>query len=451
MNSKKNSVLAILLLGSTICISVFLVSATRNQILNTVNPDIKDCCLPSPTNTSASDNSDTLRKGCVFKTVFEGEYDDSDFRMATPENAKLAIEKALKWIVKEQLPDGSWYGGYHATQNILKDPNAKGDPATTSMVAMALLRCGSTPYEGTYKPQLEKATNYLITSVESSPENTPNITTITGTQAQTKLGQNIDVMLSSQFFSNIVAHYPNDTVMTKRLKKCIAKCVTKIQMNQNDNGSFKGAGWAGVLQSSIANNALESAKSIGVTVDSVTLEKSRSYQKSNYDMANGNVKTGDGAGIVLYSISSTGRASAKEVQVAKQAVKKAKKEGKVKTETISKENLMDAGMSETEAIKYEAAYQINKSSSAMAQKTDVMAGFGNNGGEEFYSFLQTGEGLIISRDMAWKQWYKNVSGKLIDIQGKEGQWQGHHCITSPVFCTATCLLILSIGNQDLIN
>ena len=83
----------------------------------------------------------------------------------------------------------------------------------------------------------------------------------------------------------------------------------------------------------------------------------------------------------------------------------------------------------------------------MAQADDIMNGFGNNGGEEFLSYLQTGEGLIIGKDKTWKQWYDNISGKLINIQEKSGNWQGHHCITSPAFCTATCLLILSVNND----
>ena len=33
------------------------------------------------------------------------------------------------------------------------------------------------------------------------------------------------------------------------------------------------------------------------------------------------------------------------------------------------------------------------------------------------------------------------------IQNDDGSWNGHHCITSPVFCTATCGLILSINND----
>jgi hypothetical protein len=77
----------------------------------------------------------------------------------------------------------------------------------------------------------------------------------------------------------------------------------------------------------------------------------------------------------------------------------------------------------------------------------VLNGFGNNGGEEFLSFLQTGESMIVSKDNDWKKWYDNIGGKLIKIQNDNGSWNGHHCITSPAFCTATCLLVLSIEND----
>ena len=76
-----------------------------------------------------------------------------------------------------------------------------------------------------------------------------------------------------------------------------------------------------------------------------------------------------------------------------------------------------------------------------------MNGFGNNGGEEFISFLQTGESLILNKDVSWKTWFQNISGKMMAIQNENGSWNGHHCITSPAFCTATCLLILSIQND----
>jgi len=76
-----------------------------------------------------------------------------------------------------------------------------------------------------------------------------------------------------------------------------------------------------------------------------------------------------------------------------------------------------------------------------------MDGFGSNGGEEFLSYLQTGEGMVIGKDNGWPQWYDNISGRKLKILNNDGSWNGHHCITSPVFCTAISLLILSINND----
>jgi hypothetical protein len=90
---------------------------------------------------------------------------------------------------------------------------------------------------------------------------------------------------------------------------------------------------------------------------------------------------------------------------------------------------------------------MNSSANKTAQDKDVLSGFGNNGGEEFVSFLLTGESLIIGGEEEWISWYQNTSTILANIQNRNGYWQGHHCITSPVFCTAACLLILGIDKD----
>jgi hypothetical protein len=115
--------------------------------------------------------------------------------------------------------------------------------------------------------------------------------------------------------------------------------------------------------------------------------------------------------------------------------------------SASPENLQQIGFSKSEAEKYSTAYEIYESAKVTAQQDDVMDGFGSNGGEEFLSYLQTGESMIINKDTEWKQWYDNISGRMIKIQNDDGSWNGHHCITSPVFCTATSLLILSVNND----
>lgn len=387
-------------------------------------------------------------KGCVFKTVFGEEASDSAFVFNTPANVMNSIDRGLAWMATAQQANGGWGAGSHHRQNII-DPHAVNtDPATTAMVGMALLRTGNTLASGQYSRQLQGALNYLLESVESTPADRLKITEESGTQIQTKLGDNIDAVLAMQFFSNVLDEVKNDLPLKQRVLDALETCARKIEQLQDSDGSIKGAGWAGVLQSALANSALEAAQYRGVEISEVVMERSRNYQKGNYDATTGDVKTDRGAGIVLYSVSGSVRASAKEARRVREEIEKAKREGKLKdTDEVSAEILMELDIEEAEAVQLAASYQVYESSKNVAQDDNVMVGFGNNGGEEFLSFLQTGESLIINRDAEWKDWYANTSGRLISIQNEDGSWNGHHCITSPVFCTATTLLTLSINND----
>lgn len=387
-------------------------------------------------------------KGCVFRTVMGEESSLGHFTYKTPENVQLAMNRGLTWIAGAQNNNGGWGSGSHSRQDVL-DPHAVStDPATTAMVAMALLRSGNTLTHGTYSGQLKKALAYLLRAVETSAPSNLNITEQTGTQIQTKLGANIDVILTSQFLSNIMDHVAHNPTLKDRVMKCQNSCVSKIQRAQDINGSIAGSGWAGVLQSSFATNALEAAEVNGATVDRKALEKAREFQKKNYDPKTGDVNTDMGAGIVLYSVTGSARASAKEARRAEEEVKQAKRKGLLSPSAApSVENLEKIGFGKDEALKYATAYEVYQSAKVQAQRDDVLEGFGNNGGEEFLSYLQTGESLIINKDQTWQSWYDNMSGRILKIQNNDGSWNGHHCITSPVFCTATCLLILSVNND----
>lgn len=387
-------------------------------------------------------------KGCVFRTVMGEESADSMFIYKTDERLKSSIDHGLQWMVAAQNRNGGWGAGSHNRQDII-DPHAVAtDPATTAMVAMALLRSGSNLKQGEYANSLRKALDYLLLSVENSPANSLNITNETGTQIQTKLGANIDVILTSQFLSNLLAQLDDSPQLKARVKKANEICVSKIQKAQSNDGSISGSGWAGVLQSSFATNALESALAEEVTVDEKALDRAREFQKKNLNTETGEVNTDMGAGIVLYSVSGSSRASAKEARKVKEEMEEAKRDGRLaQNAPASVENLRKIGFAPDDAMKYATAYNVYESAKVQAQRDDVMDGFGNNGGEEFLSYLQTGESMVIGKDNSWTRWYDNVSGRLLKIQNNDGSWNGHHCITSPVFCTATCLLILTVNND----
>jgi hypothetical protein len=364
------------------------------------------------------------------------------------EMVNAALKKGMNWMEKAQGNDGGWGAGSHYNQQVT-DPHAvPSDPATTALVAMALLRNDEHSGNSIYAVAFEKGVRYLLNAVEQTPVQATTITQLQNTQPQTKLGRNIDVILTAQFFTNYLQQSKTIAVKKDRLQKALQRCVALIEKAQDTDGGWKDGGWAPVLQSALANNALETARDAGVKVDSNILNKSRDYQKGNFDVNTNNAVTGKAAGVLLYSVSSSARATAKEAQLAEVVVAQAKKVGKLKTEDkVTKENLVKAGMDNASAEKAVAAVKIRGAASVKAQDKNVLAGFGNNGGEEYLSFLMTGESLIISGDKDWVKWYDATTSRLLQIQTDNGSWQGHHCITSPVFCTATCLLILSIDKD----
>jgi len=395
-------------------------------------------------------NNPDVSHVCIMKTILgidtsqEGKLISS---FQTPEKVEASIKKGLEWMDKAQSNDGGWGAGTHSRQDIL-DPHAvTSDPATTALVAMSLLRTDNTLQKGIYSKNLKKSTEFLLKAIEDCPEKQPYITLLTNTQPQIKLGRNIDVILTAQFFTNILRYDISDAELKKRIEKALDKCVARIQQGQDKDGSWRDGGWAPVLQSALANNALESADDVGRKVDKDVMDRSRKYQNSNFDVTTNAPVTSKAAGVMLYGLSSTTRASAKESKRAQDLVAKAKKEGKIKDEKVTEENLKAAGVDAPDAKELVTAYSINQASQQQAQREDVLTGFGNNGGEEFMSFLMTGESLMMQGGDSWKKWYDGTTGKLVNIQNGDGSWNGHHCITSPVFCTATCLLVLSVNND----
>ncbi|MBK9419737.1 MAG: hypothetical protein IPN44_01640 [Flavobacteriales bacterium] len=387
-------------------------------------------------------------KGCVFKTVYEGDGLDPSFVLKTPAEVLTSENRAYDWMVNAQNSDGGFAAGSHAAQNVMDPHAAPSDPATTAMVSMALLRAGSTVKEGRFANVLARATEFLLKAVENAPSDALNITALTGTQIQVKLGQNIDVALTAQYLSNLMGRLPCNDPKHDRWMNALNACTAKIQRAQMANGSVQGSGWAGVLQSSFATNALESAQHVGGLVDEKALEKARDFQKGNFDASTGTVATEAAAGVTLYAVSGSTRSSAKEARHAEEVMERAKREGKVdQAAPVSSATLQQAGLSKDEAEKVNTAYNVYNVAKVRAQSDEVISGFGNNGGEEFMSFLQTGESLIINRDNSWRNWYDATTARLVGIQNNDGSWNGHHCITSPVFCTATALLILSVNND----
>jgi hypothetical protein len=96
--------------------------------------------------------------------------------------------------------------------------------------------------------------------------------------------------------------------------------------------------------------------------------------------------------------------------------------------------------------------KLEASRTAVVEKLDdpsFIAGFGNNGGEEFLSYLNIGESLVVEGGEPWQKWDEKVGANLKRVQNGDGSWTGHHCITGRNFCTATALLVLLTDRMTL--
>ena len=354
------------------------------------------------------------------------------------------LHKGMSWLAEAQLENGGWGAGTHARQDI-RDPKAvQADPATTAISALALVRAGNGLQNGTYSSNVSRALGYLLEQVEQSPEESPTVTSLTGTQPQIKLGQNIDVSLCAQFLTRILPLAKTDKKLEKRVASALDKCLRKIERGQTSDGSFSGGTWAGVLQSAMANSALENAEAAGRRVDTAVLERSRGYQKGNLNAATGEVKTDRAAGVPLYSITSNQRATAQEARTTADLIKGAKEKGILEKDAkVNLENLIIAGVEKPEAEKLFNAYEQHEAGKRQLEDDRIMSGFGNNGGEEYLSYMMTSESMVIGGTTEWDGWSRKMGGRFEKIQNSNGSWSGYHCITSPVFCTAAVIMTMT--------
>lgn len=367
------------------------------------------------------------------------------------------LNRSMSWLAKSQLSNGGWGAGNHNNQQNRNPKLVKADPATTAFTAMALIRGGHTLESGAFSPHLNKAIVYLVEKVENSETEHSNITNMKGTQPQRKLGENIDVAMTLQLLNKIYPMMQEDHELIDRVDQAIDICIGKLERTQLADGSWNGGGWAPVLNSAMVNNALEISKEQGRTVNDEVIEKSKLYQAHNYD-ENG-IKTEAAAGIPLYAYSSTQRATAKDAG----AVNALLKEADVKVNKSSKEaeaiafSVLNKKYDEKTARNMAKSYSVYNASTESLKSDAVLSGFGNNGGEEYLSYAMTSESLVAAGNEAeYEAWISRMSDLFAQTQNANGSWSGHHCITSPVFCTAAVVMAMTADRdafylEELIN
>ena len=395
-----------------------------------------------------------------------------------PKPITPSVKRGLDWLVENQLKDGGWGQGDESKQmgggSELRD---KPNVADTSIAALALIRSGSTPSSGPYKDAVAKAVRYVRSQVESSDSASLDVSTVKGTRVQGKLGPNIDTFLASLFLAEAKGRMA-DPEENKTLDVALNKVIGKIKAHQKDDGTWDNrTGWAPILAQSMAGKGLNRAAQNGAKVDGMLLARAENYAKQQAGQAKATAVAEPGSPTVLAAAPAAGATDvrsfsrrgyiggmgggmggagsagvelydrASSLSVLSDSVnsngileadlkKKAETSKDVKEVAEAKESLRRFG----EAKK--ARDQAQKEVVERLEDKSFVNGFGSNGGEEFLSYMNIGESLVLKGGEEWKKWDKSMTENLNRIQNDDGSWSGHHCITGRTFCSSTALLVL---------
>ena len=371
-----------------------------------------------------------------------------------PVDTTETVEKGLEWLASQQHADGGWgQGGGWRTNTSGQGGRVEGpevnDPADIGNTAIALksfLRAGTKLGEGKYSENARKAADFLFAAVEKSDEDTLFVTDVRGTQLQSKIGPYVDTFLAMQVLADLNEQMPDEKAEDRRAR-CLAKLAAKIEKNQKDDGSFDGnTAWAATVSQGIASKAINGAWAAGAPVAEETLARDHAQNATGLDPQSGEVAAGAGgvsdAGVAIYRYASKLGGMA---DYAKNNDKRRKEfQQKLDSEDASEEIKKQAKDELAKIDKADKEKEVLLSNvSKQAGQAQFVAGFGNNGGEEFVSFMNIAEAMHAKGGKPWNEWQARMDTMLRSAQHNDGSWSGQHCITGRTFCTSTALLTLT--------
>jgi hypothetical protein len=376
----------------------------------------------------------------------------------------VAVEKGAKWLASAQGADGGWGQDGGAASHVRQNENLESqgnDVANTAVAALSLLRASDQ-----YRPNVERAVDFILKKIEASPNDGLSITDVNQTQIQRKLGPFIDTFLASMLLARVDGTLAGAN--KARVRKGLEKCVAKIERNQLSDGSWNIAGgWAPVLGTSLASRGLYMASAKGVVVSAEVLARADDYtvksQKGEGSVALssvGGVGTGVGPG------SAPGRAGAHSArETAEYAISTdglvREKDSVSSTKPITKSGSLSAAAGVDLYQSAQALEQLSRTAESRDKnKTEIAAisaklsdvkfveGFGSIGGEEFFSYLNVSDSLKRTGGKEWSDWHSKITQKILKLQNNDGTWAGHHCITGRVAVTSAAILNLTSDREN---
>jgi hypothetical protein len=368
---------------------------------------------------------------------------------APTKQVSAAVEKGAKWLASVQGSDGGWGqdGGEtsHVRQNVALDSPGN-DVANTAVAALALLRAGNQ-----YRPNVERALDFILKRIEASPAEGLSITDVSQTQIQRKLGPYIDTFLASMLLAQVDGTLASAN--NARVRKGLEKCVAKIERNQLNDGSWNvGGGWAPLLGTSLASRSLFEAGKKGVKTDRAVMARADEYTVNNQKNAGsgtgtvGGVVAVAGGGGSYSGGASDSRISGSIERPASLAMSPGAAPAAAGVRLYQDAQALEQ-LSRTAADRTKNAEEIATIKGKLS-KAEFVEGFGSIGGEEFFSYLNISDSLKRTGGKEWGDWHSKITDKILKLQNSDGTWAGHHCITGRVAVTSAAILNLMPNSEN---
>lgn len=324
------------------------------------------------------------------------------------------IEAGLRFLAARQLGDGSWNSGAEGDR-------VQGNAAATATAGLAFLRAGPRRGQEQGARQLDGAASFVCGVVERCPAEGLSLAAGGQTLIQRKLGTASDSFLALMFLVDVHETMPN-AARRLRVASAVKKILRRLEQTQQPDGTWSDGerAWAPALAHGLAARAIQQAIQHGFAVDARVLMRLCELAARDIDVG------ANAAGIDLYA------------DAARLAV------------LSSRERLLRSAAITGEAPPAAVRGRVREARFGEAQArlegrmhdSRYLDGFGSDGGEEYLSFMLVGDVLNANDAQEGRDWNQRMVARVAGKQNADGSWSGHHCITDPVFCTATALMAI---------
>jgi hypothetical protein len=332
----------------------------------------------------------------------------------------VAVDRALDWLARNQNKDGSWTAsvGFKLNQQYEVTSNDQPHVGVTALAGMAFLSAGHLPGRGRYGETIRKATDFVLSCVQTNGIIAAN-----------------ETRMYSHAFATLFLAEVYGMTDSSAVRKRLQEAVDFIVSAQNAEGAWRYLPHAVESDMSIAVcqlNALRGARDAGIRVPKSTIDRARDYVAASYESRDiSQSYFGDdyyrlGKGSFRYQTRGNSRSSFALTSAGIAA-------------------LHNSGSYATRLGGYEDVVDLQASIDFLMDHFDLVSG---NARYTFHYFYWYGhyyatQALYVVGGKAWQWYYPRIRDELIRAQAPGGSMP---CIVGPgeAFSTAVGAIILSL-------